>query len=51
MFAIGQLPRVGVVREGTVAIELKFAEDMVGGRCGVVRLVVVMLAHGMLRRS
>jgi hypothetical protein len=43
MVALRKRSGIGFIREGTVAIKLKFAEDMVGGGRGVVRFVVVSL--------
>ena len=45
----GQRSRIGLVLEGTVAVELKFGEDVVGRGCRVRRLVagvVVIGRHG-----
>src|SRR3546814_9468930 len=50
MVAFRKRSGIGFIREGTIAVELEFTEEMVGGGRGVVRFVVVVLAHGMLRR-
>ncbi len=43
-------PGIGFVFGGPVAVELKLLRNLVGRRCGVFGFVVVVLAHGMLRR-
>ena len=48
--AFGEWPGIGFVLEGTVAVELKLLQNVVGRGRDVVRLEVVMLAHGRLRR-
>src|SRR3546814_7845090 len=50
MVAFRKRSGIGFIREGTIAVELEFTEEMVGGGRGVMRFVVVVLAHGMLRR-
>ena len=47
--AFRQRPRVGLVLEGTVAVELEFGQDVVGRRGCVLGFKVVLLGHGMLR--
>src|SRR3546814_1205415 len=50
MVAFRRRSGMGCILEGRIAVELEFTEEIVGGGRGVVRFVVVVLAHGMLRR-
>ena len=48
--AFGQWSGIGFILEGSVAVELKLLQNVVGRGRGVVRFKVVMVVHRMLHR-